>query len=82
MEMSDVAERVRKLVIEHLNVEADKVKDSAHFMDDFGADSLDIVELIMAFEVEFGIEITDDDAQEIRTVGDAVKFLEAASAAK
>ncbi len=74
--MSDVAERVKKIVIEHLGVEADKVKEAASFIDDLGADSLDTVELVMAFEEEFGCEIPDDAAEKIQTVGDAVKFLE------
>jgi acyl carrier protein len=74
--MSDVAERVKKIVVEHLGVEADKVTDSASFIDDLGADSLDTVELVMAFEEEFGCEIPDDAAEQIQTVGDAVKFLE------
>ena len=80
--MSDVAERVKKIVVEHLGVEADKVVDSANFIDDLGADSLDTVELVMAFEEEFGVEIPDDQAETIVTVGDAVKFLEKASANK
>ena len=80
--MSDVAERVRKIVVEHLGVEADKVVDSANFIDDLGADSLDTVELVMAFEEEFGVEIPDDQAETIVTVGDAIKFLEKASAKK
>ncbi len=74
--MSDVAERVKKIVVEHLGVEADKVTDNASFIDDLGADSLDTVELVMAFEEEFGCEIPDDAAEHILTVGDAVKFLE------
>mgnify|MGYP003338731625 CR=1 FL=1 len=74
--MSDVAERVKKIVVEHLGVDADKVKAEASFIDDLGADSLDTVELVMAFEEEFGIEIPDDAAETILTVGDAVKFLE------
>jgi acyl carrier protein len=74
--MSDVAERVKKIVIEHLSVDADKVVDAANFIDDLGADSLDTVELVMAFEEEFGVEIPDDAAETIVTVGDAVKFLE------
>ena len=81
-EMSDVAERVKKIVVEHLGVEADKVVDNANFIDDLGADSLDTVELVMAFEEEFGVEIPDDQAETIVTVGDAVKFLEKASAGK
>ena len=79
--MSDVAERVKKIVIEHLGVEADKVVDGANFIDDLGADSLDTVELVMAFEEEFGVEIPDDKAETIVTVGDAIKFLEKAQAA-
>ncbi len=78
--MSDVAERVKKIVIEHLSVEADKVVDKANFIDDLGADSLDTVELVMAFEEEFGVEIPDDAAETIVTVGDAVRFLEKNSA--
>ncbi|MEQ1865402.1 MAG: acyl carrier protein [Micropepsaceae bacterium] len=73
--MSDVAERVKKIVIEHLNVEADKVTENASFIDDLGADSLDTVELVMAFEEEFSVEIPDDAAESIVTVGDAVKFI-------
>ena len=73
--MSDVAERVNKIVIEHLNVEADKVTENASFIDDLGADSLDTVELVMAFEEEFSVEIPDDAAESIVTVGDAVKFI-------
>ncbi len=79
--MSDVAERVKKIVIEHLGVDADKVVDAANFIDDLGADSLDTVELVMAFEEEFGTEIPDDAAETIVTVGDAVKFLEKAQTA-
>jgi acyl carrier protein len=74
--MSEIAERVKKIVIEHLGVEEDKVVDSASFVDDLGADSLDTVELVMAFEEEFGSEISDSEAEKILTVGDAVKFIE------
>ena len=74
--MSEVAERVKKIVIENLGVEAEKVSENASFIDDLGADSLDIVELVMAFEEEFSVEIPDDAAEHILTVGDAVKFLE------
>jgi acyl carrier protein len=81
-DMSDVAERVKKIVVEHLGVEADKVVDSANFIDDLGADSLDTVELVMAFEEEFGVEIPDDQAETIVTVGDAIKYLEKASTKK
>jgi acyl carrier protein len=79
-DMSDIAERVKKIVIDHLGVEADKVSESASFIDDLGADSLDTVELVMAFEEEFGVEIPDDAADSILTVGDAVKFIEKAQA--
>jgi acyl carrier protein len=74
--MSDIAARVKKIVVEHLGVEPEKVIDSANFIDDLGADSLDTVELVMAFEEEFSVEIPDDAAETIRTVGDAVSFLE------
>lgn len=73
--MSDVLERVKKIVVEHLDVDAEKVSDNASFIDDLGADSLDNVELVMAFEEEFDIEIPDDAAEHIQTVGDAVKFI-------
>ncbi|MFM9862125.1 MAG: acyl carrier protein [Alphaproteobacteria bacterium] len=73
--MSDIADRVKKIVIEHLNVEAEKVTEKASFIDDLGADSLDTVELVMAFEEEFNVEIPDDAAESIVTVGDAVKFI-------
>jgi len=75
--MSDVAERVKKIVVEHLGVDEEKVVMSASFIDDLGADSLDTVELVMAFEEEFGIEIPDDAAETIQTFGDAVKFITA-----
>jgi acyl carrier protein len=78
--MSDVAERVKKIVVEHLNVDAEKVSDGASFIEDLGADSLDTVELVMAFEEEFGIEIPDDAAESIVTVGDAIKFIGKAQA--
>ncbi|MDC0563451.1 acyl carrier protein [Alphaproteobacteria bacterium] len=75
--MSDIADRVKSIVVEHLGVEADKVLEGASFIDDLGADSLDTVELVMAFEEEFGCEIPDDAAEKIQTVKDAVQFLEA-----
>jgi acyl carrier protein len=78
--MSDIADRVKKIVIEHLGVDADKVTLEASFIEDLGADSLDTVELVMAFEEEFGCEIPDDAAETILTVGDAVRFLEKATA--
>ena len=74
--MSDVAERVRRIVVEHLGVEEAKVSDSASFIDDLGADSLDTVELVMAFEEEFGCEIPDDAAEKILTVKDAIGFID------
>ena len=74
--MSDVADRVKKIVIEHLGIDEDKVVESASFIDDLGADSLDTVELVMAFEEEFGIEIPDDAAESILTVKNAVDFSE------
>ena len=74
--MSDISERVNKIVVEHLGVEADKVVESASFVDDLGADSLDTVELVMAFEEEFSIEIPDDAAETITTVKDAIGFIE------
>ena len=66
--MSETADRVKKIVVEHLGVEPDKVTEDASFIDDLGADSLDIVELVMAFEEEFGVEIPDDAAEKITTV--------------
>jgi acyl carrier protein len=74
--MSDVSERVNKIVVEHLGVKAEDVSENASFIDDLGADSLDTVELVMAFEEEFGCEIPDDAAETIQTVGDAVKFIQ------
>jgi acyl carrier protein len=76
--MNDVADRVKKIVVEHLGVEGDKVVGSANFMDDLGADSLDAIELTMVFEDEFGVEIPDDQAETLVSVDDAVKFLEKA----
>ena len=73
--MSDIADRVKKIVVEHLGVDEDKVAEGASFIDDLGADSLDTVELVMAFEEEFSIEIPDDAAEKIQTVGDAVNFI-------
>ena len=79
--MSEIADKVKKIVVEHLGVEESKVTAEASFIDDLGADSLDTVELVMAFEEEFGCEIPDDAAEKIQTVGDAVKFLEHATSA-
>lgn len=75
--MSDVADRVKKVVIEHLGIDEDKVTDTANFIDDLGADSLDTVELVMAFEEEFNVEIPDDAAEKILTVKDAIEFINA-----
>ena len=74
--MSDVAERVRKIVIDHLGVDEGKVTEGASFIDDLGADSLDTVELVMAFEEEFGVEIPDDAAEKIVTVKDAIDYID------
>ncbi|MCB2063696.1 MAG: acyl carrier protein [Novosphingobium sp.] len=74
--MSDTSDRVKKIVVEHLGAEADKVTEDASFIDDLGADSLDIVELVMAFEEEFGVEIPDDAAEKISTVNDAIKYID------
>ena len=74
--MSDIADRVKKIVVEHLGVEAGKVTPEASFIDDLGADSLDTVELVMAFEEEFGVEIPDDAAEKISTVKDAITFID------
>ena len=75
IQMSDVIERVKKIVVERLEVDAEKVNEKASFIDDLGADSLDLVELVMAFEEEFVIEIPDDVQEQIGTVGDAVRFI-------
>ena len=73
---SDIAARVKKIIEDQLGVSSDQVTPDASFIEDLGADSLDTVELVMAFEEEFGCEIPDDAAETILTVGDAVKFLE------
>ncbi|MGD9639492.1 MAG: acyl carrier protein [Alphaproteobacteria bacterium] len=73
--MSDILNQVTKIVIEHLGVDAEKVAENSSFIDDLGADSLDTVELVMAFEEEFGCEIPDDAAEKIITVKDAVDFI-------
>ena len=74
--MSDVIERVKKIVVERLEVDAEKVNEKASFIDDLGADSLDLVELVMAFEEEFGIEIPDEDAEKITRVKDAIDYID------
>jgi acyl carrier protein len=77
--MSDIEERVKKIVVEHLGVEEAKIQGDSKFIDDLGADSLDTVELVMAFEEEFGCEIPDDAAEKIVTLKDAVTYLTANS---
>jgi len=72
----EIMERVKKIIVDQLGVEEDKVKEDSSFIDDLGADSLDIVELIMAFEEEFDIEIPDEDAEKIKVVGDVIRYLE------
>ena len=74
--MSETADRVKKIVVEHLGVDNDKVTEEASFIDDLGADSLDIVELVMAFEEEFSVEIPDDAAEKITTVKDAIDYID------
>ena len=76
----DIADKVKKMVVDHLGVDEAKVTDESNFIDDLGADSLDTVELVMAFEEEFGSEISDSDAEKILTVGDAIKFIESKAA--
>ena len=77
--MSNVEEQVKKIVVDHLGIEESKVTPESKFIDDLGADSLDTVELVMAFEEEFGSEISDSEAEKILTVGDAIKFIESKS---
>jgi acyl carrier protein len=77
MSDTETAAKVKSIVIDHLGVEADKVTEEASFIDDLGADSLDIVELVMAFEEEFGVEIPDDAAEKITTVRDAIEYIDA-----
>jgi acyl carrier protein len=76
----EIGVKVKKIVADHLGVDEEKVTDEASFIDDLGADSLDTVELVMAFEEEFGSEISDSEAEKILTVGDAIKFIESKSA--
>ena len=77
--MSDVGDKIKKIIVDHLGVDASKVTEEASFIDDLGADSLDTVELVMAFEEEFGAEISDSEAEKILTVGDAKTFVESQS---
>ena len=74
--MADVEQKVKDIIINELGVEAEKVTPEARFVDDLGADSLDTVELVMAFEEEFGMEIPDEDAEKLQTVGDAISYIE------
>ncbi len=74
--MSEIATRVKEIIAQELGVEGEKVTDDASFVEDLGADSLDTVELVMAFEEEFGIEIPDEDAEQMATVGQAISYLE------
>ena len=73
---NDISSKVKKIVADHLGLEETKVTDESSFIDDLGADSLDTVELVMAFEEEFGSEISDNEAEKILTVGDAIKFID------
>jgi acyl carrier protein len=73
--MSSIEDKVKDIIAEELGVERDKLTDDASFMEDLGADSLDQVELVMAFEKEFDIDIPDEEAEKLRTVGDALKYL-------
>ncbi len=77
--MSEIQDQVKKIVVDHLGIDESKVIPEAKFIDDLGADSLDTVELVMAFEEEFGSEISDSEAEKILTVGDAIKFIETKS---
>lgn len=74
-DMRELEEKVRDIIVEELGIERDKLSDGASFMEDLGADSLDTVELVMAFEKEFDIDIPDEEAEKLRTVGDAMKYL-------
>ena len=74
--MSAVADKVKKIVVENLSVSEDQVTPEARFVEDLGADSLDLVELVMAFEEEFGSDIPDEDAEKLHSVGDAIKYIE------
>ncbi|MFZ5801485.1 MAG: acyl carrier protein [Candidatus Omnitrophota bacterium] len=77
-----IQDKISEIIVEQLGVKAEEVTPEASFVDDLGADSLDTVELVMALEEEFGIEIPDEDAEKIQTVGDAIRYIEEKSAAK
>jgi acyl carrier protein len=74
--MSDMVDKVKDIIAEELGVEREKLTDEASFMEDLGADSLDTVELVMAFEKEFDIDIPDEEAEKLKTVGDAMRYLQ------
>ncbi len=78
--MSSTADRVKEIIVEQLNVNPEQVLDSAKFVEDLGADSLDTVELVMALEEEFGAEIPDEEAEKLTTVGEAIKYIESMQA--
>jgi len=80
--MADLKDKVKEIIVEQLGVDASEVTESASFIDDLGADSLDTVELVMAFEEEFEIEIPDEDAEKLTTVGQAIEYLKKKMAAK
>ena len=77
--MSDIADKVKEIIATHLSIDKAKITNESSIVDDLGADSLDTVELVMAFEEEFGSEISDSEAEKILTVGDAIKFIESKS---
>ncbi len=77
MEREEILEKVTEVIVDQLNVERDDIAEEASFIDDLGADSLDLVELVMALEAEFGMSIPDEDVETIKTVGDAVAYVEA-----
>jgi acyl carrier protein len=76
MMAENIEARVKEIIVNELGVEPEKVNENAHFVEDLGADSLDTVELVMAFEEEFGIEIPDEEAEQLQTVGDAIRYLQ------